>query len=252
MAAFISWPIGPEVLELKEDEVHVWGADLNLSPNQLKAARGVLSAEEQKKADRFHFAKDQNHYTAARGFLRTFLGSYLCIKPEHVPFAYNSFGKPELGLSSGQRPVRFNLAHSHGLALFAFNLGREIGIDLELIRPDFATDEIAARFFAAEEVAVLKSLPKDLRPGAFFNCWTRKEAFIKARGMGLSYPLAKFVVSFAPGENPALLRSEDDPQASARWSLHNLEVSTDYAAALAVEGQGWDLKCWSLASERKE
>jgi len=160
-------------------------------------------------------------------------------------FAYAKYGKPELSQDQNGTNVRFNLAHSHGLALFAFTRGREIGVDLEFIQPGRATDEIAQRFFSPVETAGLRSLPQEDRVRGFFDCWTRKEAFIKARGLGLYMALDKFAVTLAPGEKPALLSSEDDPEAPKRWSLCGLNAAEGYAAALAVEGQTWNLRFWT-------
>ena len=131
----------------------------------------------------------------------------------------------------------------------AFTRGREIGIDLERIRPNFATQEIAERFFAPAEIAVLRSLSEEVRTRAFFDCWTRKEAFIKARGLGLSLSLRKFAVSLAPEEEPALLSVEEDPQAPTRWTLKNLEVAEGFAAALAVEGRDCQIRCYEGTME---
>ena len=234
-------------MNLPENEVHVWRAALDLPAGPLQELRAALSTDEQTKATRFHFEKDRHHYTAARGTLRNLLGRYLEVEPGKLRFSYNPYGKPELLLDSGENYLRFNLAHSHGLALFAFTRVRQIGIDLEWIRPGFATEEIAERFFSPAEVTVLRSLPKEARPRAFFNCWTRKEAFIKARGVGLSLQLARFTVTLAPGEPAALLNAADDPQASRRWALRELEVPEGYTAALAVEGQDWALKCFGEA-----
>ena len=244
MAPLTAWPAAPAVLELPGLDVHVWRANLDLEKWRLEQLHKVLSADEQAKAARFHFEKDRNHYTAARGILRTLLGRYLALEPAEIRLSYNAHGKPELTSALKDSDFRFNVTHSHGLALFGFNLGRDIGIDLEFIRPDFATDEIAARFFAPAEVAVLSSLAKQDRARAFFNCWTRKEAFVKARGIGLSLGLDQFVVSLAPGEPPALLHAKNDLQAGNRWTLRELEAGEEFAAALAVEGKGWGLRCW--------
>jgi 4'-phosphopantetheinyl transferase len=233
-------------LQLQDDEVHVWRAWLDLPTARLEQLHRILSEDEKAKAARFYFSKDRDHYTAARGFLRTLLGRYLAVEPAQIQFSYNQYGKPDLAPGARQTPVRFNLAHSHGLALFAFNRSREIGIDLEWMRPDRATGEIADRFFAPAEAAALRALPAELRPRAFFNCWTCKEAFIKARGLGLFLALDQFVVTLAPDETPALVRAEGDPNASSRWSLSGLDAAEGYAAAMAVDGQGWVLKCWDL------
>jgi len=240
------WVPPPDDLKLPDEEVHVWRAGLDLPTAQLERLHRVLSPDEQEKAARFHFEKDRQHFTAARGFLRMILGRYLGSDPGELRFSYNSYGKPSLAAEFSNPPLRFNLAHSHGLALFAFNRGRELGIDLESIRPDRATEEIAERFFAEAEVSALRSLPLEARVRAFFDCWTRKEAFIKARGMGLSLQLDKFAVTLRPGETPALLSVADDPEALSRWILRNLEPADGYAAALAVEGHDWKLKCFDV------
>ncbi len=209
----------PAKLSLEENEIHVWRAHLGLARQRLERLADTLSPDERTRAARFHFARDRDHYIAGRGLLRSILGKYLATEPGH---------------------------HSRGLALYAFTRRRQIGIDVEMIRPDFATEEIAARFFSPAEIAVLRSLPRELQPPAFFNCWTRKEAFIKARGMGLSLSLDQFVVAFAPGESPALVSAADDPQAAEHWAIAALEPGDGYAAALAVEGRNWELKCWEL------
>ena len=234
-------------LILPDNEVHVWRAGLDLPPPRLKQFHEVLSKDEREKAACFQLESDQNHCIAARGFLRSILAKYLGIEAATIRFSYNKFGKPELAVQVKNVPLQFNLAHSQGLALFAFSRGRKLGVDLEWIHPDFATDEIAARFFASTEAAVLRSLSKEEQPRAFFNCWTRKEAFIKARGQGLSLPLDQFAVTVASGEKPALLSAQDDPQAASRWTLRDLEVE-GYAAALVVEGRGWELKCFECVA----
>ena len=140
--------------------------------------------------------------------------------------------------------LRFNLSHSQGLALYAVTRGREIGVDLECIRPISDAEQIAERFFSAHENAVFRTIPAHEKPKAFFNCWTRKEAYLKALGDGLARPLDEFDVSLAPGEPAKLLRIEGAPQEASRWSLNRLEPGSGYVAALAVEGYGYQLKCW--------
>jgi 4'-phosphopantetheinyl transferase len=130
------------------------------------------------------------------------------------------------------------------MALYALTRGRKIGVDLERIQTDFACEEIAARIFAPSENATLAGLPPDLKHEAFFNCWTRKEAFIKAKGLGLAYPLNQFEVSLRPGDPAKLLHIEDDCYEINRWSLKELGLDSRYAAALAVEGHDWQLECW--------
>lgn len=170
------------------------------------------------------------------------ISRYLEMFPAEIQFSYAVNGKPQLATSNAQTEcLHFNLAHSGGIALYAFTRVGEVGVDVELIRPDFTTNEIAQRFFSPTEVACLNELPAELRPEAFFNCWTRKEAFIKAIGIGLSLPLNEFDVTLSPDKPAKLLRTRWDESEASRWSLKEIDVGSDYAAALAVAGHDWHL-----------
>jgi 4'-phosphopantetheinyl transferase len=237
------WSAAPESLKLARDEVHVWRVSLEQPGARVGELRTLLSPEESGRAARFHFEKDRRHFVVARGILRTLLGRYLGSRPADLKFNYSPFGKPALAHESCVSPILFNVSHSGGLALYAFTCGREVGVDVEQARADFAGEEIAARFFSAREVESLRAVEHDLRTEAFFNCWTRKEAYIKALGEGLSHPLDSFSVSLAPGEPTALLYSADASETS-RWSMRDLKPALGYAAALAVEGHGWRLLCY--------
>jgi 4'-phosphopantetheinyl transferase len=195
----------------------------------------------------FHFDKDRNHYIVARGTLRAILGYYLDLNPAGLRFCYGEYGKPMLVKETGGESLRFNVSHSDGLALFAAARGRELGIDLERIRAGLSDERIAERFFSRGEVRVLRELPQHLQDEAFFNCWTRKEAYIKAKGEGLSMPLSDFEVSLVPGERAALLSTKRDPQEAARWLIRELFPAPGFVAAVAVEGSDWQLRCleWS-------
>ncbi len=164
--------------------------------------------------------------------------------PEDISFSYGNYGKPALVSESGADAVRFNISHSRGTALYVVTRGREIGVDLELIRDDVEVEQIAERFFSPREIAALHALPVYLRRRAFFLCWTRKEAYIKAIGEGLSLPLDQFEVSLVPGEPAALVSVEHCASEVLRWSLQELFPAADYAAALAMEGRDWTLSCW--------
>jgi 4'-phosphopantetheinyl transferase len=235
---------------LGSDEVHVWRATLDQPPSQIESFRHTLAADEHARAERFYFQRDREHFIVARGVLRSLLGCYLNKAPECLSFRYSSYGKPALAWESGGNTVRFNLSHSHGVALYAVTRGREVGIDLEYIRSDLEVEQIAERFFSRREVATLRTLPPEVQRQAFFLCWTRKEAYIKARGEGLSLPLDQFDVSLIPGEPVALLSTQGDPYEVSRWSLQELTPAPGYAAALAVEGRGWHLACWRAATGR--
>ncbi len=236
------WTAAAEQPLLKEDEVHVWRAHLGALPTVLETLFESLSTDERQRAGRFHFRKDCDRFIIARGVLRQILSRYLNTSPAQLRFSYTEYGKPELQDVPGKVPVRFNMSHSNEMALYAVTLGREIGIDVEFIREDFAGIEIAERFFSTAEVAVLRALPSALQTPAFFNCWTRKEAYIKARGEGLSYPLDQFTVSLTPGEPACLLSTHLDPRDAERWKLFALSPADGYVGALAVEGVGLALR----------
>jgi 4'-phosphopantetheinyl transferase len=240
----VPWQRPPAVLELNSPAVHVWLAELDVPAPRLERLRETLSAEEQARAERFRFERDRAHFIAARAVLRAILGRYLGRAPAELTFTYNAYGKPDVAGDRGEPPLRFNQSDSHGRALYAVTRGREVGVDLEFIRPEVVRERIAENFFSPHELAALRALPAELQPRGFFHCWTRKEAFIKARGLGLSLPLDQFDVTLAPGEPPALLHAQDDPQAAARWTMRDLDAGEGFAAALVVAGRDWELHCW--------
>lgn len=242
-----SCPALTQPLELATDEVHLWLA--HLDHHSADTLKPLLADDEVSRADRFHFTKDRNPYIVARGLLRKLLAAYLELSPAELSFAYTEKGKPSLKTEQG-RSLNFNLAHSGGLAIYAFSRGREIGVDLEFIREDLADDKIAERFFSRREIDALKTVAADLRKQAFFNCWTRKEAYIKARGEGLSMPLDEFDVSLVPGEPAALLRNHKEPAEVSRWSMQSVAVPDGYVAALVASGRDWSTKTFALDSLR--
>jgi len=234
----------PNHLTLGPKEVHVWRASLDLTTTLVERLRQFLSPDELARADRFHFERDQQHFIVARGCLRTILSRYLRMHAAEIEFAYGDKGKPQLaGSCARSQTFYFNLAHSEGLAIYAVTRVGEIGIDLERIRPEFTGDEIANRFFSPGEVACLNGMPKEQRAEAFFNCWTRKEAFIKAMGRGLSLPLDQFEVTLTPGDPAQLLRTTWDEDEAARWSLKSIDVERGYVAAVALAAHDWCLEC---------
>jgi 4'-phosphopantetheinyl transferase len=249
MACEHLWDRPPAELALLSDEVHVWCAALEVTTSHLRYLQNMLSADELARASRFHFPKDRRRFIVARGVLRSLLGLYLGLEPRQLCFCYGAYGKPALVPTSGEAGLRFNVSHSHELALYAVTYGREIGVDIEYIRTNVSCEEIAERFFSSRERALLRTLPAPLKYDAFFHCWTRKEAYIKARGEGLSLPLDQFDVAFAPGEPAALLATRWAPREASRWVLRELTPGPGYAAALAVGGHGWRLACWQWPQE---
>jgi 4'-phosphopantetheinyl transferase len=196
---------------------------------------GLLSADERSRAGRFAFERDRRRYIVARARLRQLLGERLGVAPGSLQFVYNPHGKPALARRPGQRDLRFNVSHSGELAAYAFAEGRDVGVDVEAVRELPDADDIAMRFFSRRERAAYMRLPARERPQGFFNCWTRKEAFIKALGEGLSHPLERFDVSLAPGEPARFLRVGETSGRDCGWWMESFSPVTGYVAAVVTE-----------------
>jgi 4'-phosphopantetheinyl transferase len=233
------WPAADPGDKLQEKEIHIWCANLEPVAEQLAKLQATLSDSEAKRADRFRFWRHRRRYITGRGILRELLGRYLEEHPADIEFSYSEFGKPFLADNN----IHFNLSHSKETALFAFCFSADIGIDLEKIRPISDAEGIAERFFAPTEFARFQVLPEEQKDEAFFACWTRKEAFIKAVGDGLSYPLSAFDVCFAPGREAKLNTIRGSKEEAARWSLFALSPVNGFTAATAVKGRRWVLAC---------
>jgi 4'-phosphopantetheinyl transferase len=234
------WFPAPVALKLGTDDVHLWRASLNCEAPVLSRLETALSPDEMARANRFVISTDRNHFVAARGILRELLGAYLLLPPAELKFRYGNHGKPALEAKASDSDLQFNLSHSGGVAIYAFSLGRRLGVDVEHIRPQLAGEDIARRYFAAREVAELLALPTHLRTEGFFLCWTRKEAYVKAHGAGLSLPLDSFTVSLTPGRT-AELHAEDSDQ----WALRSVEPASEFVAAMVAEGHNWQFSRWS-------
>jgi 4'-phosphopantetheinyl transferase len=231
-------------LALPEDEVHLWRADLEALSSDESRWQRMLSADELGRAERFHFQRDRQRFVAARALLRMILAGYLATDAAGLTFLYSKKEKPGLGAEYRGSGVMFNISHSGGIALLAFTRQREIGVDVEQIRGDSDLEAIARRFFSAHEQQQLADLPAPERVDAFFRCWTRKEAYIKATGDGLSLPLSQFDVSLAAGESNGLLATRSDASEAARWRLQEVPAGPGCVAALCVAGWDWKLKGW--------
>ncbi len=230
-----------EMLSLPNGEIHVWQASVN--PEALREAEllRALSSQEQARADRFRFRKDHDLFIIGRSMIRALLSGYLGCLPQEIRFDYSPYGKPELPTDL-KTDLEFNLSHSHELVLFAVTRGRKIGIDVEYMRANATDGAVARQVFSAQEFAVFLALPSHLQQRAFFNGWTRKEAFIKAKGEGLSMPLNQFDISLDPRETPKFLSIRPDATEIKRWSLRDLELPDGYVGAIAVESQDRRLK----------
>lgn len=193
----------------------------------------VLSADERARADRFVFPQHRARFIRGRARLREILGLYVGLAPEDIAFALSAYNKPSLANPLAP-PLNFNLSHSGDLAVLGVSADVELGVDVEWIRP--LKEDIAGRYFSPRECAVLRALPPDHQPRAFFECWTRKEAYIKASGEGLSLPLDSFEVAFGPGEAARFVRiDEPTPQAPDEWRLVSFEPAPGCIGAIAAK-----------------
>lgn len=238
------WESPPPNLTLSADEVHVWCAPLGQPEQRVRQLASTLVPDEQARAERYRLERDRDRFFVRRGILRHLLGRYVGCEAKSVEICYGAYGKPSLAHGCGEGTLRFSLAHSRQMALFAFARGCEVGVDIESVHPMQDADRIAARFFSPREVAALRALPPEERQRAFFACWTRKEAYLKARGVGLSGELGQFEVTVVPGRPARLLSVGGDPRRALDWRLEDLVPASGYAAALAVEGHRWELARW--------
>ncbi|MGE5659888.1 MAG: 4'-phosphopantetheinyl transferase family protein [Actinomycetota bacterium] len=238
------WQPPPADLALSNHEIHVWLASLDQPAQHRQQLLATLAPEERLRAERFHFELDRNRFIVGRGILRTILGRYLQQEPSWIQFRYGGRGKPYLATQPPDRSLCFNLSHSQGMALYALSRGQEIGIDLEFIRPLPDVEAIAQYCFSAQEKANFLTLPAREQKVAFFQVWTRKEAYLKAIGDGLAFPLDQFEVSLLPGEPAKLLSIQGCSEAAKQWLLQDLSPAPNYAATLAVAAGDWQLRYW--------
>jgi 4'-phosphopantetheinyl transferase len=235
MATLDSWFPAAKPPVLADHELHVWRATLDASSPRREQLQETLNSDEKRRAEKILVSGAREHFLVARGMLRELLGAYLGIGAAEVSFDYGAQGKPALSAKHNSE-IRFNISHSHGAGLFVFAKNHDVGADIEYVRRDVRGSEIASHFFSAEEVARLSKLPPQLADEAFFGCWTRKEAYVKAHGEGLGIPLRSFSVEFT--ESKQIL--EDD--AGVRWSCYALNVAPSFAAAVVAEGEHWNVK----------
>jgi 4'-phosphopantetheinyl transferase len=214
-------------MRLPEDAVHVWAASLRVASARWCALGGHLSRDEIDRALRLRSDRDRMRFVVARGMLRELVGRYLDVEPRDVRFRYGAHGKPALD----QCALAINISRSGDRAVFAFARGREIGVDIERVRRDFPHEHVAQAFFSTAEAAAIRVFPPQERSTAFFRCWTRKEAYLKARGDGLTVDLASFDVSL--DDCPVLAREPDEP---GRFAVYVLDAPPGYASALAADG----------------
>lgn len=232
--------------KLDRQGLHVWRASLLTRSDVIERLEEYLSQDERARAEAFAFEVHRRAFIIARGWLRVLLGRYLETGPASIRFGYEKHGKPFIAEIGKKGPLHFNVSHSGNVALYAFTRLCCVGIDLELKQPGFSGDEMCARLFAPSEVATLALLPTNLRADGFFNYWTCKEAFIKAKGAGLSLGLDQFEVNIGATESPLVLRTAWDEAEAARWSLIQINAGKGYAAAVALAAHDWRLSRWQV------
>ncbi len=245
-APFRPDPPNPDLIE---DQVHLWLAKLDLELPHVGSLWGSLSEDEKTRARRFYFSRDRERFIVARGLLRAILARYLGQEPASLRFRYGPHGKPYLALGGDVLDLRFNLSHSHNLAIYAVAHGREVGVDLERVRFDETAMEIATQFFSTRELAALRALPEHTRTETFFKYWTVKEAYLKAKGEGLGGEFEKLIVRLEDGRAELSSTTGDRLEDMDDWEVKILMPMPSFVAALAVAGRDWELiNLWWLKS----
>jgi 4'-phosphopantetheinyl transferase len=231
-----SWPLVSSIPAVVSDRIDVWKVLLD-EPPKAAEKNSVLSPDELERASRFHFDKDRIRFTRCRAALRSLLARYLAVHAAEIRFEYLTGGKPQLVAEQNHGALQFNVSHSAGIALIAVGGNHRLGIDIEKVRNEVDTNALAQRFFSVREREGLCALPDVLRVSGFFACWTRKEAFLKATGDGLSFPLRDFSVSTHPDHAPKLeeIKGSKEAGKKRKWFLADISVRDGYRAAVAVE-----------------
>lgn len=230
----ILWPLPPTEQSLAAIDAHVWAACLDLPAEPLARLGATLSNDERQRAARFHFDRHRNRFIAGRGILRSLLASYVDCLPDELQFSYCPNGKPALSGRFADSALNFNLAHSEGLALIAVTRCSTVGVDVEKIRRVTDANELVERFFSPRENTLFQQLDDGEKKIAFFNLWTRKEAWLKATGEGIGHLLARVEVTFLPSEPARFLALPEHSGANANWLVSELKPAADFVGAIAL------------------
>jgi 4'-phosphopantetheinyl transferase len=239
------WQIGSQDYLLARDEIHLWCLDMDSISADFEKLSQILSPDEHARARGYRFAADKNHYILTRGILRLLLEKYVHKDAGQIQFRYNQAGKPFLA-EPDKLPLQFNVSHSHAIALFAFALGRAVGVDIEVIHPLPDANNLASCYFSAAEIEQLEALEdENSKLVAFYRCWTRKEAYIKAIGDGLAFPLKDFDVSISAGD-ARLLAVRNSREKTSHWKMEEIFTREGTTAALVAEGSDWNSICFNV------
>ena len=241
-----AWQPAPDRVSLAPGTVDIWRTRLDLPPSRIQSYRDLLSAQELARAERFRGRRKQREYVISRGLLRALLGQALDCDPASVEFSYSAHNKPMILSPAGRPRLGFNVTHSHEQTLIALCPGQDVGIDVEQLRTNLEFRKLATRFFSTREAAELETYTEVGIPQAFFACWTRKESFVKALGEGIAFGLSEFSVSVDPYQERVELQTHWDESFAAGWTIMNIGMGPEYAAAFAVNLPDCRVCCWQL------
>jgi 4'-phosphopantetheinyl transferase len=242
----LHWPPAPETIRLDPGQIHLWAAALDEFEVQVSKIWGLLSPAEQAEAEKFRFVEGRNRYVVRHGLLRLILGRYLEQLPSAIEFQYGTYGKPELRTDGAGTQLFFNTSHSAGVAVCAIASACPIGVDIERTREIAETEGIARRFFLRNETQTLMTLPPDSRMQAFYSCWTRKEAFLKATGEGIAESLARVEVTLGPEDEPRIVSIAGDRGAHEQWRLEPFSPARSYLGCVAYRNTVLALNQWRV------
>ena len=243
----ISWHIPSGQPPLSQDEIHVWASCLDVAPTASAVFGASLSEGERMRAKKFRFQQHKSRFIVGRGLLRAIMSHYLQVEPARVEFKYNLQGKPELTRPFDSSGIHFNLAHSEDLALFTVTTIGPVGIDVERIQANKDARELVKWFCSPCEQELFENLAPQEKQLAFFNLWTRKEAFLKATGEGIAQLLSQVEVAFQPGKPARFIAVSGDSERASRWSVRDLSLGPDFAAAVAIQAKNFRLRCLKLS-----
>jgi len=241
------WRPAPPDPVLAEGDVHVWAISLESGPGALQRHFETIAPDERERAARFIFDVHRHRYVTCRGTVRRVLAGYLRVRAEDLVFVVSPLGKPALASLFSDSGIHFNVSHSENMALVAVTRIGPVGVDVELVRQVKEMDHLVKRFFSLRENERFQKLAEAEKPSAFFNLWTRKEALLKATGVGIT-KLSTVEVSFLPGEDARVLAFEGDPEKARQWQLEDCAPAPGYAGAVAIRAPGMNVRCWTTAN----
>lgn len=247
-----SWNAPPARTVLSDKEMHIWRAFLDIPDRSVQEFKQSLSTDERARAERFRFDRDRNRFIAAHGILRRILACYMNVDPCEITFCREENGKPRLKTAAGETGIQFNLSHSEGLAIYVFTCDRRVGVDVECIRVVDEMEQIVEQFFSARERALFRVLPAGVKQEMFFNLWTRREAFLKAIGNGLSYPPDTFDALRGGEDSDHSSAMAGGAQAGPGWSVLDVRPASRFVGAVVVDGAMWETRCWQWLGKRSD